>query len=172
MQPWASVEPELLGERKGWHGFVQQPPLTLPYRQPPGRWECCRTSRVQAAGGGCELPLNLLSNVLVEQQPECRASSSVMTAMWPLPLLSMLPSLPAGRCKRVTDVGRRRAAKCPSLRVQSWMLISISSISCSNTDLSRSRALLWAALYLPCTLTWLPLGEWGQIVRCLCGSRL
>lgn len=95
-----------------------------------------------------------------------------MTAMWPLPLLSTPPSLPAGRCKRVTDVGMRRAAKCSGLRVQSWMLISISSISCSNTDLSHSRASSRAALYLPCTLTRLPLGEQGQIVRCLCGSRL
>lgn len=95
-----------------------------------------------------------------------------MTGMWPLPLLSMLSSLPAGQCKRVTDVGMRRAAKCPRLRVQSWLLISISSISCSNTDLSHSRALSWAALHLPCTLPWLPLGEQGQIVQCLCGSRL
>lgn len=95
-----------------------------------------------------------------------------MTAMWPLPLLSTPPSLPAGQCKRVTDVGMRRAAKCSSLRVQSRMLISISSVSCSNTDLSHSRALSWAALYLPCTWTWLPLGEQGQIVWFLCGSRL
>lgn len=81
-------------------------------------------------------------------------------------------ALTAGRAAQtVTDVGTRHAAKCPSLRVQSWMLISISSITCSNTDLSHSRASSLAAFYLLCTLPQLPLAGQGQNVWCLCGSR-
>lgn len=94
----------------------------------------------------------------------------LMTGMRPLPLLSRLPSLPAGQRRTVTDVGMRRAAKCPSLCVQSWMLISISSITCSNTDLSHSRALSLVAFYPLRTLPQMHLGQQGQIVWCLCGS--
>lgn len=71
-----------------------------------------------------------------------------VTGMRPMPLLSRLPSLPAGQHRMVTDVGMRCAAKCPSLCVQSWMLISISSITCSNTDLSLSRAFSLVAFFL------------------------
>lgn len=92
-------------------------------------------------------------------------------------------TLSAGRPVRtVTDVGMRRAAKCPSLCVQSWMLISISSITCSNTDLSDSRALSLAALYPLCTLHQLAPGQpgsnclvfmWLQVKMgpCLCWPR-
>lgn len=94
----------------------------------------------------------------------------LMTGMRPLPLLSRLPSLPAGQCRMVTDVGMRCAAKCPSLCVQSWMLISISSITCSNTGLSHSGVLSLVAFYPLYPLPQLPLGTQGQIVWCLCGS--
>ena len=131
-----------------------------------------------------ELPLIHIFNVLVEArggrrtEHQGRSSSflcdpslcKLMTGMRPLPLLSRLPSLPAGHCLTVTDVGMRCAAKCPRLCVQSWMLISISSIPCSNTDLSHSRALSLVAFYPLRTLHQLPLGTPGQIVWCFCGS--
>lgn len=83
------------------------------------------------------------------QWPLCDSSLfKTVTGMRPMPLLSRLPSLPAGQRRMVTDVGMRCAAKCPSLRVQSWMLISISSITCSNTDLSLSRAFSLVAFFL------------------------
>lgn len=74
---------------------------------------------------------------------------NLMTGMRPLPLLSRLPSLPAGQRSTVTNVGMRRGAKCPRPCVQSWMLISISSITCSNTDLSHSGALSLLPFFLP-----------------------
>lgn len=69
-------------------------------------------------------------------------------------------ALTAGRPARtVTDVGTVRAAKCPGPRVQSWMLISISSITCSNTDLPRSRASSLAAFFRPLRASPRPLGK-------------
>lgn len=169
------------GECGGWRGSVEQPPLTLAHRQPAGRWECSRPSQVQTRGEGSELPPIHIFNVLVKERP-C-SSDATEAPLWSLalcthdrhatPATPQRAALTAGRAAQtVTDVGMRRAAKCPSLRAQSWMLISISSITCSNTDLSHSRALSLLAFF-PYSARCLgcPLGEQGQIVWCLCGSR-
>lgn len=88
-----------------------------------------------------------------------------MTGVWALLLLSRLPSLPAEHCSTLTHVGMRHGAKCPRLCVQSWMLISISSITCSNTDCSHSRALSFVTLPPPPPICTWPQMPWANRVK-------
>lgn len=100
----------------GWHGSVEQPPLTLARGKPAGRWECSRPrpNPVPTLGLKARSSFRSISPMSLWKERWCRrgggggggdvrgnssaiaGSGKPVTGMRPLPLLSRLPSLPAG----------------------------------------------------------------------------